>query len=767
MITGNLCRVLIVQVLCLFCFSVTTKAQGNCEATTLEQFFECYGGKSKFSEHSIKALTTFIQVEDAIKAGNYIQAKVWMDSLFKTYPVGNDIWWQAWSAPNGANVGSPNGYYGLRMMQDIITYGLNPNPNARAKKVNMNVVVVGCSKGIQPTTKAELQNGTGKFVTHSLDPKVKENNYQRVRLSLDLFTRYVRAITNGNIEVNLGFIELDTLCLPVSVSTTKPYVASGDYGLVLNALTQKAKDSTDWFLISYPSHVPDLPVFDDESFITGGMGADGKGGPVFIADDKWVTRKPAHLGKGNYTDIEIRTYLPQWLQHEFFHHLYRIYPELKLEVKGHDWFDRKFWADDFTGQFETDYYSETLHKRLQLQCTPLSTKFITRVDNSNSAEYTRLSMDELVGAYSLDVVQNTWHEGNIIKENGKYFWKNKANVKWQVTPSFAEGKLKTGSDCPYPGQDFFLELYKTVEGDVYPSVVSLKFGGEYYRKRFGFMRQSTPVELALGNYERVPKITQQHTGSLVKNQGEIQWKNDIGDSWTLVPNTVDECLVHPNNSPTPNEKFQLILVSSDCGVYNLGFKYLNYYYWKPKRSVTDESPQVTKVIRDVELLKDFGTYTINLNDIFTDTKGDSLLLFVTSKDTSLIKANIDSKRLVLSGGEVGTTTLYVMALDKNGGLAVDEFDVFVKTTVSVADKQKQCPTLSVSPSATHDFLTVSGTTPESLIEVVSIISGYKEIVAALDNATTLNLSHLSTGMYLLVVTDKSTGRTQWNKVIKY
>lgn len=64
-------------------------------------------------------------------------------------------------------------------------------------------------------------------------------------------------------------------------------------------------------------------------------------------------------------------------------------------------------------------------------------------------------MDELVGPYSLDVIQNTWHEGNIIIENGEYYWKNKANVQWQVTPSFTEGKLKTGNDCPYPGQHFF------------------------------------------------------------------------------------------------------------------------------------------------------------------------------------------------------------------------------------------------------------------------------------------------------------------------
>ena len=72
------------------------------------------------------------------------------------------------------------------------------------------------------------------------------------------------------------------------------------------------------------------PEFEDDEFITGGMGADDKGGPLFIADDLWFVRKPYHLGEGVYSDIERRAYLPQWMQHEFYHHLYRIYPEFRL-----------------------------------------------------------------------------------------------------------------------------------------------------------------------------------------------------------------------------------------------------------------------------------------------------------------------------------------------------------------------------------------------------------------------------------------------------
>lgn len=96
------------------------------------------------------------------------------------------------------------------------------------------------------------------------------------------------------------------------------------------------------------------------------------------------------------------------------------------------------------------------------------------------------------------------------------------------------------------------------------------------------MRNAVPIEIALGNYERLPNTSLQHTGAMIKTQGEIVWKNNANESLTLIPTAKDEYLTTTQNSAPPNEKFQLINVNADCGVYTLGFKYMNYYYWKPK-----------------------------------------------------------------------------------------------------------------------------------------------------------------------------------------
>ncbi|MEO1655171.1 MAG: hypothetical protein AAFU64_16615 [Bacteroidota bacterium] len=73
----------------------------NCDATSLDAFFSCYGGREAFSPHSVDAITTFIQAEDALKAENYAQAKSLIDNLFNAYPTGTNQWWNIFNDPNG------------------------------------------------------------------------------------------------------------------------------------------------------------------------------------------------------------------------------------------------------------------------------------------------------------------------------------------------------------------------------------------------------------------------------------------------------------------------------------------------------------------------------------------------------------------------------------------------------------------------------------------------------------------------------------------
>ena len=754
--------------ICLLFILPVSKAQNtNCSATTLEDFFACYGGPGAFTPQSIAAITTFIQAEDALKAGDYLQAKQLVENVFTTYPKGSNSWWSVFNDPNGANIGTPHAYYGLRMIEDIVDFHLHGNPAVEAQTAYMKVVLVGCSEGIQPTTEAELANGTGPFVRNTLAPTLRTDDYRIVKQSFDFFSTYVTAITGGRLEIKVEVLELPDVCMQVNVSTTRPYFATGSTAPVWEALSDEIQASTDWWWILYPSHVPEFPTFDDEAFITGGMGQDGKGGPAFIIDDKWITRKPAHLGKGIYSDIERRIYLPQWFQHEFYHHLYRAYPELRLEVNGHDWFNRSFWAPDFEGQFEPDYYAETLHKRLQPDCVPLVTKLITRREDGFQDSFGTLSMEELIGPYSLDNVQNAWHIGEIIQAGNQYFWRNNANVQWEITPNLAEGRLETGADSPYPGQDFFIELYKTGEGQSVPGVTGVKFQGEIYHKRFDLLRESIPIEVALGLYERIPVASSQHTGTITKRDGQFFWENGNGDSWSLTPNYEDECFILNSDSPTPGQKIQLIFTEDGCGIHVLGFQYEEDYYWRPKQDERNGSPSLINPLADLVLQKDFGSYSIDLSEVFTDPEEDVLLYFASSGEPTLLSTEITDQQLVLSGGAVGTIPLLVTAVDANGGRAVDEFTVTVEETSVSLDEEPIGQRIFLYPNPTRDYLYVEGELSNYRLSLFSAEGSLHREFSPSGNKTRIDVSHLSSGMYLMLIRDVENGQVKMEKVMKY
>lgn len=156
------------------------------------------------------------------------------------------------------------------------------------------------------------------------------------------------AISGGELSLELNFYKIDK-CL--QINKEKGYLG----GNFTEPLLQLPKGGLSWF--------------------------GDKSKPVFICEDDCILKKTApSQGVGFRTEAERRMYLPEWLQHEFFHHLFTSWPDLNLEKDGnHQWFDRSKWPADFTGKIEEDYYSEALNKRLY-QLIPSIAQRLQRAD---------------------------------------------------------------------------------------------------------------------------------------------------------------------------------------------------------------------------------------------------------------------------------------------------------------------------------------------------------------------------------------------------
>lgn len=440
-------------------------------------------GIENFSEHYIEALSTLLLAEGHYQRGEYLAAHDILENLWSRYPVGDIRWAQLPTAPFGINIGSPPNYYALRMLSDTVEWRLkNPDAGAATRTARMTVVLVGSSNGIEPRNLQELQQGTGVQAEHSLDPLLLRHDSAVVHDSLRLFREYVVAMTNGDLDVDVQVLHLPELDVSVgaSVNAGRYFATLSDVSQVWESLDSEVIADTDWWWLIYPSHVPEqYSDFEHAEFITGGMGVGPDTiSPLFIIDDRWLVRKPPHIGDGRYSKIEREAYLPQWLQHEFFHHLFRTYPEFELEVVPHQWFNRSTWPADFEGRYEPDYYHEALYKRLQGADTALVAALRYSTSGGN------VSLSDLAGIYRREPVENNWHLGSILI-SPELEWLNFANVRWSLHDDLENGNLLTGPDCPYYGTwlgSRFIVVWERDElGDELDKIDGFNFSGEFYK----------------------------------------------------------------------------------------------------------------------------------------------------------------------------------------------------------------------------------------------------------------------------------------------
>ncbi len=448
-----------------------------------------------------EVLAVQLRAEADYRAGRYRECLATLEELWREHPPGSEGWATCLSRRREFFPGHPACYSALRMLTDCarwrVELAAGRRTPPRPARAVWTVVLVGATWGVQPRDQAELESGQGETVRHTLDPRLLADDFRVIHQSTWLFREFVLAMTGGRLAVEERFLHLPEMELPVSVSAGPPRHA----GLAPGALERlwaevpgEVRAATDWWWVLYPSHVPHQhPDFASAEFITGGMavGPDGAS-PCFLIDDLWLLRKPPHLGTGDYSDAERRAYLPQWLAHEFFHHLFRTWPEFGLEARSHQWFDRSTWPEDFQGRYEVDYFLEALHKRLQPRARP-PLQVGLRYAPPPPALWRRVRLTDLPGTYERRPVENPWHRGRIVRagrRDGRSVlrWENEAGVAWELFPDLAHGLLRTGPENPYYESStggirvFRIVLRRDEDGDWLPEVAGFRFGSELYRR---------------------------------------------------------------------------------------------------------------------------------------------------------------------------------------------------------------------------------------------------------------------------------------------
>jgi hypothetical protein len=459
-----------------------------------------------FPQFYQRALTVLLQAEDLYFVGQYQQCSDLLNGVWADYPLSSRAWRDSINPVAEVFLGTPPAYYALRMLSDCVNWRISTEVSKPSQllesgsPVVLTVVLVGQSDGAQARNWEQLKLGKSPRQHHQLDPQILQQDAHVLHQSLRLFREYILAMTDGKLSVETRVLPLPELAVEVSTSADGLRLAGlapGAMAEIWAAVPLEIQRQTDWWWVIYPSNVPEqYDDFKRTEFITGGMGTGPRAGsPCFIVDDRWLLRKPPHLGLGAYTEAERRAYLPQWLQHEFFHHLFRSYPEFELERSGHQWFDRSTWPDDFVGVFEADYYQEALHKRLRTQAkVPLHIQL--RYAAPPAKLYQQIKASMLLGSYRHEPYQNKWHGGVIllarpsarsVRSDIEMVWKNQAGVSWPLHPKISLGVLQTGPGNPYfknqeLGPHFQIALQRNAAGKFVAQVAGFHFQGTFYKK---------------------------------------------------------------------------------------------------------------------------------------------------------------------------------------------------------------------------------------------------------------------------------------------
>ncbi len=427
--------------------------------TQLQAFYQAQGGQSNFPNHYVLAIEALLRAQDALAAGQRDAAIQIVDAVFTEMPLSDSIWRRDVTLFD-LNVGDPIAYYGLRMLNQILQLETEDN----GKTLEMTAVVPLCAEVTRPT----LPNLAPETLQRTIDDRILANDADVLYQSTDLFRRWLSAITSGtNIELNVHVVEQ---CATVDFEVTATNIISfpDTNSLLANVPFEVVADTDIWWVV-VPSGVPGDGSEFNKVFITGGAGLAESGAPVILSDDAWFLRRPSHLGKGDYSEVERRVYIPQWFQHEFMHHIFRVFREFELEATSHQWFNLNTWPSDFVGLYEPDYYAEALRRRL----TDAEPTIQERLIRPELADFKNFPLQKISGKFERLPVENNFHQVSVtIDPSGAATWTNEAEFSWQLIPDGHE--LRTPPDSVFGERLVYAEL------DFNRNVSALVFLGEQY-----------------------------------------------------------------------------------------------------------------------------------------------------------------------------------------------------------------------------------------------------------------------------------------------
>eukprot|EP00698_Gefionella_okellyi_P020122 TRINITY_DN6282_c1_g1_i1.p1 TRINITY_DN6282_c1_g1~~TRINITY_DN6282_c1_g1_i1.p1 ORF type:complete len:602 (+),score=108.46 TRINITY_DN6282_c1_g1_i1:54-1808(+) len=467
---------------------------------------------TSLTELGLETLATVWAAGDVFRnSGDCARALQMLRKLIDAVPVATKKWGESDHNDKHFHFGEPVAYATLRCMLDCFETAEKLGESNTEEFVNMTITIVSGSVVAEPGSHQNLERckthpdefpkkhykvreeltqdaARAQFGGDPLcHPKVSHTVFDgdcpaAIRKAMYWFGEWVYWVlmqTRARLRVRCVWPQTDAVCFVAD----KFAVPDDNFQLVEQNVPANIKNSSDWFWTIHPSVTRSHPGYGKDELVTGGMQSFSNQRMHLTCDDTWVLTKPAHLSDMvDWSDEERMLYFHQWFQHEMCHHLFELYKHHDLETVDHGWFNRESWPEDFEGEFEPDYFYESLHKRILPDDIP---PHIRMRQSSCRIDLSATDLACLEGTYHGPEADNDWHHGTLsLRDDGTFKWTNRAGTSWRLQPQLERARLRI-VDGPYFQEDGsengFVFKFDCVDGQFELSEqVSFVFGEEEY-----------------------------------------------------------------------------------------------------------------------------------------------------------------------------------------------------------------------------------------------------------------------------------------------
>jgi len=228
------------------------------------------------------------------------------------------------------------------------------------------------------------------------------------------------------------------------------------------------------------------------------------------------------------------------------------------------------------------------------------------------------------------------------------------------------------------------------------------------------------------------------------------WSSGI--SWVTIPENITTV------NPSSTENLQLNFSSNDldAGQYEGTLHIHTNDPIKPIVNIhlkmmvgSNQSPILLSAIPDQTMSLTDKSLQLNLDSYFSDPDNDVLSYSLCCSNSYIASGVINAGSLIITPEKTGVTTIYLTVSDNQGGENQASFILNVTdTATSIETSESQTPTVAPNPVITQTQLFAPANLNYQLVDIHG-----KPMLTGLtaDNRTTLDLSALKSGVYILQV----------------